>query len=341
MTAHQHGAPAAHGPARAQDLGHEHDHAHDHTHTHAHGHVHGHGGHHHHHGDPWKQAPAFGIAIVLNTLLVVAQFGYGLAANSTALMADAGHNLSDVLGLVLALLAAVLSRREPKGRYTYGLRSSSMLAALANAVLLLLASGAIAWEAAQRMVAPPPVAGLTVTLVAAVGIVVNGLSAWLLLRGQKSDLNVRGAYLHMLSDTVVSLGVVVAGLAIMATGWYWLDPLVSVAIVALIVYGTWGLLRESLDLILSAVPAGIDADEVAQFLRGRPGVHDVHDLHIWGMSTTENALTAHLVVPAGYPGDDALDAISEALRSRFGIGHSTLQVEQGTTRHACALHPSR
>jgi cobalt-zinc-cadmium efflux system protein len=185
------------------------------------------------------------------------------------------------------------------------------------------------------------VAGLTVTLVAAAGLVVNGFSAWLLLRGQKSDLNVRGAYLHMLSDAGISLGVVVAGLAILATGWNWLDPVVSVVIVALIVAGTWGLLREALDLILSAVPAGIDAGEVAGFLRERPGVSDVHDLHIWGMSTTENALTAHLVMPAGYPGDEVLDAISDGLRARFGIGHSTLQVEQGTTRHACALHAAQ
>ncbi|WP_038166205.1 cation diffusion facilitator family transporter [Thiomonas sp. FB-6] len=312
----------------------------DHDHDHDHDHGHGHGAHHHHHGDPLSQASAFRMAIALNVLLVLIQFGFGFVANSTALMADAGHNLSDVLGLVLALVAAVLGRRAPKGRYTYGLRSSSILAALTNAVLLLLASGAIAWEAVQRMFAPPPVAGLTVTLVAAAGIVVNGLSAWLLLRGQKSDLNVRGAYLHMLSDAAVSLGVVLAGLAIMATGWNWLDPLVSVVIVALIVAGTWGLLREALELILSAVPAGIDAGEVAEFLRGRPGVSDVHDLHIWGMSTTENALTAHLVVPGGYPGDEVLDAISGELRSRFGIGHSTLQVEQGTTCHACALQPA-
>ena len=320
--------------SRHESRGHDHDHDHDHDHGH------GHGGHHHHHGDPLRQASAFRIVIALNVLLVLIQFGFGFVANSTALMADAGHNLSDVLGLVLALVAAVLGRRAPKGRYTYGLRSSSILAALTNAVLLLLASGAIAWEAVQRMLAPPPVAGLTVTLVAAAGIVVNGLSAWLLLRGQKSDLNVRGAYLHMLSDAAISLGVVLAGLAIMATGWNWLDPLVSVVIVALIVAGTWGLLREALELILSAVPAGIDADEVAEFLRARPGVSDVHDLHIWGMSTTENALTAHLVVPDGYPGDEVLDAISDELRSRFGIGHSTLQVEQGTTRHACALHPA-
>lgn len=292
---------------------------------------------HDHHADPDGQATAFRIAIVLNTLLVAAQFGFGFVANSTALMADAGHNLSDVLGLVLALTAAALSRRAPRGRYTYGLRSTSILAALANGALLLLASGAIAWEAVQRMLAPPPVAGLTVTLVAAGGIVVNGFSAWLLMRGRQSDLNVRGAYLHMASDAAVSLGVVVSGLLILATGWYWLDPLVSLGIVVLIVHGTWGLLRESVDLILSAVPASVDAQAVSDYLRNQPGVTDVHDLHIWGMSTTESALTAHLVVPAGYPGDRVLDGIAEALRSRFGIAHSTLQVEQGTTEHACAL----
>ncbi len=313
---------------------HDHDHEPGAAHAHAH---HDHGGH-HHHGDPDRQATAFRVAIVLNTLLVAAQFGFGFVANSTALMADAGHNLSDVLGLVLALLAAVLGKRAPSGRYTYGLRSTSILAALANAVLLLLASGAIAWEAVQRMLAPPPVAGLTVTLVASAALLVNGFSAWLLMRGQQSDLNVRGAYLHMAADAAISLGVVVSGLLIIATGWNWLDPLVSLTIVGLIVHGTWGLLRESVELILSAVPAGIDANAVADFLRAQPGVTGVHDLHIWAMSTTESALTAHLVVPGGYPGDAVLDSLVDALRTRFGIAHSTLQVEQGTTAHACALH---
>ena len=330
-------------------MAHDHDHgAHHHGHHdghhdgHHHGHHHGHGhAGHHHHGDPERQATAFRIAIALNTLLVVAQFGFGFVANSTALMADAGHNLSDVLGLVLALTAAALGRRAPSGRYTYGLRSTSILAALANAALLLLASGAIAWEAVQRLLSPPPVAGLTVTLVATAALVVNGFSAWLLMRGQRSDLNVRAAYLHMASDAGISLGVVVSGLLILATGWYWLDPLVSLGIVVLIVHGTWGLLRESVDLILSAVPAGVDARAVSDYLRSQPGVTDVHDLHIWGMSTTENALTAHLVVPAGYPGDRVLDGIREALRSRFGIAHSTLQVEQGTTRHTCSLQAVR
>jgi cobalt-zinc-cadmium efflux system protein len=313
---------------------HDHDHEPGAAHAHA---RHDHGAH-HHHGDPDRQATAFRVAIVLNTLLVAAQFGFGFVANSTALMADAGHNLSDVLGLVLALLAAVLGKRAPSGRYTYGLRSTSILAALANAVLLLLASGAIAWEAVQRMLAPPPVAGLTVSLVASAALLVNGFSAWLLMRGQQSDLNVRGAYLHMAADAAISLGVVVSGLLIIATGWNWLDPLVSLTIVVLIVHGTWGLLRESVELILSAVPAGIDANAVADFLRAQPGVTGVHDLHIWAMSTTESALTAHLVVPGGYPGDAVLDGLVDALRTRFGIAHSTLQVEQGSTTHACALH---
>ncbi len=305
---------------------HDHDHG-DHTHS-GHGHV---------HGDPVRQAAAFRIAIAINALFVVVQFGYGIAADSTALIADAGHNLSDVLGLALALGASVLARRAPRGRYTYGLRSSSMLAALANAVLLLLASGAIAGEAVQRLLAPPPVAGLTVSLVAAAGVVVNGVSAWLFMHDRQTDLNVRGAYLHMAADTAVSAGVVVAGLAVLATGWNWIDPLVSLVIVLLIVVGTWGLLRESLGLLLSAVPRAIDAAAVTAFLHAQVGVREVHDLHIWAISTTETALTAHLVMPGGYPGDATLDAIVEALRTRYAITHSTLQVDQGTTAHACAL----
>jgi cobalt-zinc-cadmium efflux system protein len=297
----------------------------------------GHRGHAHHHGDPRTQAAAFRTSIVLNLLFVAAEFGFGLAANSTALIADAGHNLSDVLGLALALSASLLARRAPSARYTYGLRSTSILAALANAMLLLLACGAIAWEAAQRLLAPQPVAGMTITLVSAAGLVVNGFSAWLLMRGDRRDVNVRGAYLHMAADAAVSLGVVVAGLVIMVTGWRWFDPVVSLVIVVLIVVGTWDLLRESVELILSAVPAGIDPGEVAAFLRSHPGVSEVHDLHIWGMSTTESALTVHLVMPGGHPGDAALDAIADGLRSRFAIDHPTLQVEQGTVRHECAL----
>ncbi len=313
---------------------HEHDHSHDHGHD-----CQSHSGGHHHHGDPNNHGRAFIIAIALNSIFVVVEFAYGFVANSTALMADAGHNLSDVLGLLLAWGAAILARKAPGGRYTYGLRSTSILAALANAMFLLVACGAIAWEAVQRFSQPPAVAGLTVTLVAAVGIVINGLSAWLFMAGSKGDLNIRGAYLHLAADAAISLGVVLVGVAMMLTGWYWLDPVVSLVIVALIVVGTWGLLRESVQLALSAVPAHIEMSVVGAYLRQCPGVTDIHDLHIWGMSTTESALTVHLVMPEGYPGDAFMDDIMRTLKERFSVQHSTLQVEQGTTDHACALHP--
>ena len=286
---------------------------------------------------PTDFGKAFTIAIVLNTAFVAIEFFYGYLANSTALMADAGHNLSDVLGLLLAWGAAVLAKRAPSARYTYGLRSTSILAALANAMLLLFACGAIALESIQRFAAPPAVAGFTVTLVAAAGIAVNGFSAWLFVKGSKGDLNIRGAYLHMLSDAAVSLGVVVAGVAMMLTGWYWLDPIISIIIVAVIVMGTWGLLRESVQLALNAVPANIESTAIATYLRQRPGVSDIHDLHIWGMSTTESALTVHLVMPGGYPGDLFMDEVMRALKTQFSINHCTLQVEQGTTQHACQI----
>jgi len=313
----------------------EHNHSHDHEHG---GHAHGHG---HHHGDPSNHGDAFVIAIALNTVFVVIEFTFGFIANSTALMADAGHNLSDVLGLLLAWGAAILARKAPSERYTYGLRSSSILAALANAMFLLMACGAIAWEAIQRFSQPPAVAALTVTLVAAVGIFVNGLSAWLFMQGSKKDLNIRAAYLHMAADAAVSLGVVLAGIGMIFTGWYWLDPIISVIIVIVVVIGTWGLLRESVQLALSAVPSNIEAPAIDAYLRQRPGVTDIHDLHIWGMSTTESALTVHLVMPGGYPGDAFMDDIMRTLKERFSVQHSTLQVEQGTTDHACALHPAR
>ncbi len=291
-------------------------------------------------GDHNRDRP-FKVAVALNAAFVVVEFAYGLAANSTALMADAGHNLSDVMGLLMAWGAAILAGNAPKGRFTYGLRSSSILAALANAMLLLVACGAIALEAAQRFSQPPPVAGQTIIVVAAIGILVNGVSAWLFAKGSRSDLNVRGAYLHMLADTAVSLGVVVAGAAILLTGWYWLDPVASLAVVGVILIGTWGLLRESLHLALSAVPPHIDLQQVAAYLCQCPGVADIHDLHIWGMSTTESALTAHLVMPDGYPGDAYMDDLVRTLEERFSIHHSTLQIEQGTTEHACALHGIR
>ena len=312
-----------------------HDH-HHHDHAHGHSHAHGHG-HHHHHAPVEGHGRAFALAIGLNTAFVAIEFVYGFLANSTALMADAGHNLSDVLGLVLAWGAAVLAKRAPSARYTYGLRSSSILAALANALLLLAACGAIAWEAVQRIAEPHPVAGVTVSVVAAIGVAINGFSAWLFMAGSKGDLNVRGAYLHMAADAAISLGVVISGLVIMATDWTWLDPAVSLAIVLVIVWGTWSLLRESVQMAMAAVPASVDAHAVEHFLEARPGVAGVHDLHIWAMSTTETALTAHLVMPGGYPGDAFLDETVAALRKEHGIAHCTLQVEEGTSTHGCAL----
>ncbi|WP_153115773.1 cation diffusion facilitator family transporter [Rhodocyclus tenuis] len=311
-----------------------------HLHTADHSHTCNHAGHGHVHGAGASgSGSAFFIAVFLNTAFVVAEFAFGFIANSTALIADAGHNLSDVFGLLLAWGAAILARRAPAGRFTYGLRGTSILASLANAMFLLVACGGIAWEAVQRFSQAPVVNGLTVTLVAGVGIAINGISAWLFVKGSKGDLNIRGAYLHMLADAAVSLGVVVAGVAMMFTGWHWLDPVVSLVIVAVIVAGTWGLLRESVHLVLDAVPADIDAQAVDACLRQLPGVSDVHDLHIWAMSTTENALTAHLVIADDHPGDAFIDEVTANLRMRFGIQHSTLQIERGTTAHRCCLAP--
>lgn len=300
--------------------------AHHHQHDHSAG---------HHHRTPNHQGRTFIFTILLNLVFVAIEFAYGVIANSTALMADAGHNASDVLCLLLAWGAVILARRQPNQRYTYGLRSTSILAALANAALLLVACGAIAWEAVHRFSQPPAVASLTISIVAAVGIVINGLSALLLMKGGKKDLNIRGAYLHMVADTAVSLAVVIAGLAMLHSGWYWLDPAISLAIVAVIVIGTWGLLRDSLRLALSAVPKEVNAPAIDMYLRQLDGVTDVHDLHIWGLSTTETALTAHLVIPDGRPDDAFMDGIAQTLKERYSIHHSTLQVEQGTTNHAC------
>jgi len=322
-----------------------HGHApHDHQHhakpkaKHGHAHDHGHGHGHHHQVDPDGNRRAFALAISLNTMFVAIEFSYGFIANSTALMADAGHNLSDVLGLALAWGAAILARRAPNRHFTYGLRSSSILAALGNALLLMVACGAIGWEAVQRFSQPAAVAGWTVSIVALVGVAVNGVSAWLFMAGSKDDLNIRAAYQHMAADAAISLGVVVSGAAIMYTGWAWIDPAVSIAIVLLIVLSTWSLLRESLRMVLAAVPSNVDPHEVTQFLRDVAGVTEVHDLHIWAMSTTETALTVHLVMPAGYPGDLEQDNIVARLKEKFAIHHCTLQIEQGTTEHGCSLH---
>jgi len=319
--------------------GHSHDdHGHDH-HGPDHG-KHGHRGHTHagHSHAPANFGRAFAIGIGLNAAFVLIEAGYGFVSNSTALLADAGHNLSDVLGLLVAWIAAVLSKRAPTARYTYGLRNTSVLAALLNAILLLIASGAILLEAIQRLMQPEPIASLTVIVVAAVGIVINGGTAWLFASGRKTDLNIRGAYLHMVADAALSFGVVLAAAVIMTTGWLWLDPAMSIVIVAVIVWGTWGLLRESTAMSLAAVPSTIDPAAVRAFLAARPGVASVHDLHIWPLSTTETALTAHLVTPAGNPGDAFLTGTCHELQHRFGIGHATLQIETSGDIH-CTLAP--
>jgi cobalt-zinc-cadmium efflux system protein len=314
---------------------HHHDHD-DHGHDHN-GHHHGHSHHSHSHA-PADFGRAFIIGITLNVGFVIIEAIYGFLANSTALLADAGHNFSDVLGLAAAWIAAVLAKRAPTARYTYGLRNTSILAALFNAVLLLIASGAIMLEAIERLFTPEPVKSLTIIVVAAIGIVINGFTAWLFASGHKQDINIRGAYLHMAADAAVSAGVVVAGLVIMLTGWLWIDPVTSLVLVAVIVWGTWGLLRDSTAMSMAAVPPGIDPAAVRQFLATRPGVTSIHDLHIWPMSTTETALTAHLVTPVGHPGDTFLLDTCRELQERFGIGHSTLQIEISEQTH-CKLAP--
>lgn len=280
---------------------------------------------------------AFAVAVSLNLAFVLIEAGAGLYSRSLALLADAGHNLGDVLSLLLAWGASVLASRPPSARFTYGLKSSSIIAAMANAALLWVALGAILIETIRRFADPAPVQGLTMTLVAAAGILVNGLSALLFAKGSKHDLNLRAAFQHLLADAAVSGGVVIAGLAIMATGLQWIDPVTSLAITAVIGLGSWGLLRDSLKLGLLGVPDGIDEAKVRAFLGGQPGVAAVHDLHIWPMSTTETALTAHLVIPGGHPGDAFLHGLAHDLDHDFGIGHATVQIE--TAQDACALHP--
>lgn len=278
---------------------------------------------------------AFAIGVALNLAFVIIEFFYGKLSHSLALVADAGHNLSDVLGLLLAWGAAALARRHPTEGRTYGLRRASILAALINAVILLVSVGAIAWEAIQRFGNPQPVAGRTVIVVAAIGIAVNTATALLFMSGRKGDLNIRGAFLHMAADAVVSLGVVLAGIAIIFTGWLWLDPVVSLVIVLVILVGTWSLLRESVNLALDAVPERIKTDDVQNYLKNLPACLDVHDLHVWGMSTTEAALTAHLVMSQPVCDDAFLSQIGKELHQKFGIEHVTVQLETGDPRFPC------
>ncbi|UWU80801.1 cation diffusion facilitator family transporter [Bradyrhizobium huanghuaihaiense] len=315
---------------------HHHDHA-GHSHDHGHGHDHDHGPGHAHVHAPASFGRAFAIGITLNTALVVAEAVYGYIGNSTALLADAGHNLSDVLGLVVAWGASVAAKRAPSGRFTYGLRASTILAALANAVLLLVATGAIGWEAILRLRQPEPIAGVTVMVVAGIGILINGFTALLFARGRKDDINIEGAYLHMAADAAVSLGVVVSAALIIWTGWLWLDPVTSLVICATILWSTTNLLRGSIDMSMAAAPKGTDLAAIKLFLLERPGVSAIHDLHVWPISTTETALTCHLVMPGG-AGDAFLMETARMLKASFRIGHTTLQVETHPD-NGCALAP--
>lgn len=298
--------------------------------------------HHHHHGHGHGQfnyGRAFLIGITLNLIFVIVEWTYGVLGHSLALIADATHNLGDVLSLVLAWLGHWMGQREPSKRFTYGLRGTSILAALANGVLLMLVTGALAWEAVQRFSSPPPVAGMIVIVIALAGVVVNGLTAWLFMAGSPSDLNVRGAFLHMAADAAVSLGVAISGAIVLYTGWGWLDPAVTLLLVAVIALGAWSLLRDAIGLALQAVPVGIDSIEVRTWLAAQAEIAEVHDLHIWAMSTTENALTAHIVCPTGHPGDAVLQRIAHDIDHHFQIGHVTLQVELANSPTPCALAP--
>lgn len=303
---------------------------------HHHHHDHGHHGHGHTHA-PASFGRAFAIGIALNTGFVAVEVIYGVLSGSMALVADAGHNLSDVLGLVMAWAASMLAKRPPSARFTYGLRSSSILAAMGNAALLFVALGAITVETIRRLFDPQPVEGGTVIVVAAIGITINTITALMFMRGRKHDINIRGAFLHMAADAAVSAGVVATGFIITLTGLQWIDPVTSLVIVAIIAYGTWGLLKDSLKMGLHGVPTGIDERKVRTFLCSQPGVVAVHDLHIWPISTTETALTAHLVIPAGHPGDPFLHELAHELEHDFGIGHATLQIETDREGHGCAL----
>lgn len=304
-------------------MGAHHDHAHDHA-----GHAHDHHGHAHAHAPP-NYNRAFAVGVGLNVMFVVVEAVSGIIAHSMALLADAAHNLSDVFGLVLAWGATALARRQPSTRRTYGFSKSTVLAALANALLLLFVTGGVVWEAIGRLRTPAPVQGTMMIIVAACGIVINGVSALMFITARKKDANVRAAFLHLLTDAAVSGGVVVSGVVLLFTKWTWVDPLASLTISAVILVTTWSLLKDAVNLALDAVPAHIDPDAVRGYLQSLPGVHEVHDVHIWAMSTTECALTAHLVMNA--PPDGFVAEVCGALAERFHIRHSTIQVDPVTS----------
>lgn len=290
----------------------------------AHGHPHSH-----------NYDRAFAIGIALNVLFVLVEAFYGWLAGSLALLSDAGHNLSDVLGLLMAWGGFYLARLRPSRKHTYGLGRATMMAAMFNALILLIVTGGIVWEAISRFSHPVPIQGGIVMLVAAIGVAINGITAWLFMSGNKLDINLRGAFLHMAADALVSLGVVIAAALFIWTGWTWLDPAISLVIALVILLGTWDLLRHALRLSLDGVPASIELGEVSDYLSSLPGVSAIHDLHVWAMSTSETALTAHLVMPDGQPDDDFLCRVANALHDRFDIDHTTVQVETG--EHPCVL----
>jgi cobalt-zinc-cadmium efflux system protein len=297
------------------------------THSHSHDHT------------PKNFSRAFAVSIALNTGFVIVEVSYGILSNSLALIADAGHNLSDVLGLLMAWGASILVRQLPTPRRTFGLKRSSILAALLNACFLLIVSGGVGWEAIQRLREPSAVAGGTVIIVALVGTVINSISAAMFFIGRKGDLNIRGAFLHLAADAVVSLAVVVSGILIILTKWNWIDPVMSLIVIAVIVSGTWELFQESANLILDAVPESINPVTVRSYLEQLENVTEVHDLHIWAMSTTEICLTVHLIMPSGHPGDEFLQDVCHELHDRFDIEHPTIQVELGDSDRACHLAP--
>ena len=307
-------------------MGHSHDHSHPHSHPHGHAHDHG----------QIQFGRAFAVGIGLNLAFVAIEIIYGILANSSALLADAGHNASDVLSLVFAWTAAKLATYKPQGKYTYGYRKTTILVSLLNALLLFGAVLVIGWEAIGKFKNPEPIAGNQVMWVAGIGVIINTITALLFMRGQKHDLNIRGAFLHMAADAGVSLGVVLAGFLIQFTGKLWIDPVTSLLIIAVIIWGTWRLFTDSIDLALDAVPSSIDLEEVRTFLRSQDGVDGIHDLHIWAMSTTRIALTAHLVMPEGAD-NQFITALQDKLDHEFGIDHTTFQIETSQLENACKI----
>jgi len=294
--------------------------------------------HSHHHHEINNYNRSFAIGIALNVIFVIIEVGYGLAADSLALIADAGHNLSDVMSLILAWGASYLATKHPTHKRTYGLRKLTIMASLVSAVLLLVALGGIAWESIERLSSPKPVDGVVIIIVAAVGVAINTATALLFVKGQKHDLNIRAAYLHMSADAAISLGVVVAGLAIMLTGWLWLDPAISLFIVVVILISTWELLKDSIDLSIDAVPQNINVFELQEYLKNLKGVSDIHDLHIWALSTTETALTVHLVSSNDSVDNCFLQEIQEHLHHHFHIAHATIQIEYDGDGYQCVLN---